>query len=685
MPTKRLTIVAVAKDLARQAREIGDDAAALEVFSRFIGQDANCLGECVCDAVVPEGRLWELLQRELDASRRKRRGMFFTPRPLVEFIVRSVQRRLKSFSPAKRLHLIDPACGYGGFLIEAGRHIEACRVTGFESDGPTRDVACLVTAREIPDRQPALIQANPLLVGESLRAAILGPPEERLVPIVLGNPPWSNFGRQNRGPWIDGLLADYRAGLSERKTNLADDAIKFLRWAQYWVEQAGAGIVAFVTPNTWLAGLTHRRMRQSLLETFDEVFVLDLHGEAGDTSDENVFGVRSGVAIVLLVRNPDSLGDRPAKRFARCEITSLRGSRAEKFAAISALSFDTLNLTSIHPAALDWALTAPQPKHGRSTAVTADYRAFWPLNRIFLQYTSGVQTKNDAVFVGFTRDELAERIQAWLAQYPNSPSFDANCIQPYLLAPFDRRFVYYDPRLIGRARFAVMGHMLQPNWGLVFMRQSTNRGEYDHFLAVDCLVSDRVFYSRHGAPFLAPLWTYKAPISGRGEWGSGFRVQDSGVEANFDSGFVEAVARAIGEHPQPQELFQYLYAVAHWPAYRERFCDELRRGFPRFPLPMAYDSYRALSDLGGQFVALHLGSQPASSPEASWPPVVEDGEAFRIGGYDVLRRWAKPRRVRGLTADDERELDRLAWIGYETRRLVREVEEQSPDHAALFK
>jgi len=252
-------------------------------------------------------------------------------------------------------------------------------------------------------------------------------------------------------------------------------------------------------------------------------------------------------------------------------------------------------------------------------------------------------------------------------------------IQPYLLAPFDRRFVYNDPRVIGRARQRVMRHMREANLGLVFMRQSTNRGAYDHFLAVDCLVSDRVFYSRHGAPFLAPLWTYKAPTSGRGEWGSGFGVQGSGVEANFAPDFVQEVAAVIDVPTNPTELFQYLYAVAHWPRYRKRFEEELLQGFPRIPLPVDGPSFRRLSDIGRQLVALHTGSSAPSSPEASLHSAADNGEEFRIGGYDVLRRWAKPRLRRGLTAEDERELERLAWIGWETRRLAEEIEKQSPD------
>jgi hypothetical protein len=676
MRTKAPTPARVAKELARSARELGgDDAAALAVYRRFIEQDLDGLPPTAGTAVLAAGQLWELLQRELDAGRRLRRGMFFTPRPLVQFMVRSVARLVERFANRDRLHIIDPACGYGGFLIEAGIGIPAARLTGIEICGATCAVARLLTTRELSDRQPALINANPLLAGDSLRETILGLPTQPLIPVILGNPPWSNFGRQNRGPWIDGLLADYRAGLNERKTNLADDAIKFIRWAQYWVEQAGAGIVALVTPNTWLLGLTHRRMRQSLQETFDELLVLDLHGEAGDEADENVFGVRSGVAIVLLVRLEGCGREHLAQRF---EIASLRGSLAEKFTALDGQDYFSIGTTSVRLFAPHWQLALPHSSRGRSSLSTAEYALFWPLDRIFREYTSGVQTKNDAVYVGFTREELAEQVQSWLAQQPHPPQFDADLIQPYLLAPFDRRFVYYDPRLIGRARQHVMRHMREANLGLVFMRQSTNRGEYDHFLAVDCLVSDRVFYSRHGAPFLAPLWTYKAPTSGRGEWGSGFKVQGSGAEANFAPDFVEAVAAVFGELPDPNELFQYLYAVAHWPRYRKRFGEELPQGFPRLPLPVDGESFRGLSALGGQLVALHLGS-PATSTAASLPLAVDDGEGFRIGGYDVLRRWAKPRLGRGRSAEDQRELARLASIGRETRRLAREIEKQSPD------
>jgi predicted helicase len=703
MPTQRATLERLAKDLARDVREGGGGMSdALAVFRRFLEEDSGLVDSLPHDAVRAEGRLWELLQRELDADRRRRRGMFFTPRPLVECIVRSVAAALAREHARSPVHVIDPACGYGGFLIEAARQVGASRLTGIELDEATAAVARLLTAREGSNAAPDIITANPLLAGDCLRNAILGPASESWLPVIVGNPPWSNFGRQNRGAWIDRLLADYRDGLAERKSNLADDAIKFIRWAQYWVEQAEIGIMAFVTPNTWLTGLTHRQMRASLLRAFDELWILDLHGEPGDVGDENVFGVRSGVAVVLAVRGK-SAEHRDASA-ARVRLVSLRGTRAEKLAALDGQTLQALARLDLMPTAPDWLIAQPRQRAAPRGREAGDYASYWPLDRIFRQYTSGVQTKNDAIFVAFTHGELAAQVQAWLAEQRDALPFDDALFQPYLLAPFDRRFVYYDPRVIGRARHAVMRHMLRSNLGLVFMRQSTNSGEYDHFLAVDCLVSDRVFYSRHGAPFLAPLWLEdedrRSEVGSRRSEGGGRRTEgarrpvgnalggvpsgpDAKRPANFSDEFIAAVAAAIGQSPDPLGVFHYLYAVAHWPAYRATFAAELRRGFPRFPLPVDGPQYERLSALGGRLMELHVGAQTSGHPGAGLLPAMGSEQGleipFRLGGYDVLKRWARPRRARGLAADDQHELARLAWIGRETRRIMQEIDQVAGD------
>jgi predicted helicase len=274
---------------------------------------------------------------------------------------------------------------------------------------------------------------------------------------------------------------------------------------------------------------------------------------------------------------------------------------------------------------------------------------------------SGVQTKNDAVFVGFTPAEVARQVRQWLAGQGEKAELDERLIRPYLVAPFDRRWIYYDPRLIGRARYGVMQHLLRPNLALVFMRQSTVPGEYDHFLAVDCPVSDRAFYSRRGAPFLAPLWTEPDAIG----------------QSNLAPSFVAECQAATGSRWEPITLFHYLYAVCHAPTYRRRYDALLRRDFPRWPLPPDREALERLAAAGRQLGTLHLLQPGIREPGPVLAPAangkIETGD-FRIGGYDVIRRWHAQRRRRALTQAEEEHAARLAAIGAETARLRREID-----------
>jgi hypothetical protein len=120
---------------------------------------------------------------------------------------------------------------------------------------------------------------------------------------------------------------------------------------------------------------------------------------------------------------------------------------------------------------------------------------------------------------------------------------------------------------------------------------------------------------------------------------------------------------------EPLSVFHYLYAVAYSPTYRTRFAEQLRQGFPRFPLPASRESFFRLSEFGGRLVALHTGSKACDDDSTV------DADVFRLGGYDVLKRRAKPRMKHKLTACDDRETARLAWIGRETARWMAAIDE----------
>ena len=128
--------------------------------------------------------------------------------------------------------------------------------------------------------------------------------------VVIGNPPYSNYGQMNENSCILGLLEDYKQGLGEKKLNLDDDFIKFLRFGQICIDDSGTGLLGFITNHTYLDGVTHRRLRQSLLESFQSIRLMDLHGSVkkaercpDGTPDKNVFDIQQGVAIGIFRRS----------------------------------------------------------------------------------------------------------------------------------------------------------------------------------------------------------------------------------------------------------------------------------------------------------------------------------------------------------------------------------------------
>ena len=129
------------------------------------------------------------------------------------------------------------------------------------------------------------------------------------VMVVMGNPPYS-VSSSNKGEWIQNLLADYKKDLNEKNIQpLSDDYIKFIRYGQHYIEKNGEGILAYISNNSFIDGLIHRQMRKHLLETFDKMYIVDLHGNnkkketAPDGGkDENVFDIMQGVSINIFVK-----------------------------------------------------------------------------------------------------------------------------------------------------------------------------------------------------------------------------------------------------------------------------------------------------------------------------------------------------------------------------------------------
>ena len=256
------------------------------------------------DSVV---HFYETFLAAYDPKMRQLRGVFNTPEPAVGYIVRSVDYLLRTrFNRPKGLADEDtfrprPRRGHGHLPLLCHKpHLpEVCqakgawdgyvekhllnRIFGFEllmapyaiahlklglllqqtgyTFGSNQRLGVYLT-NTLEERGQEERTPHRQLVSEEANAAAKIKRDDPIV-VVLGNPPYSNFGQMNRGEWILRLLQDYKKDLNETKLNLDDDFIKFIRFAQWRIERTGEGIVGFVTSNTYLDGLTHRRMRSA--------------------------------------------------------------------------------------------------------------------------------------------------------------------------------------------------------------------------------------------------------------------------------------------------------------------------------------------------------------------------------------------------------------------------------------
>ena len=315
----------------------------------------------------PIVHFYETFLAEYDPRQRERRGVYYTPEPVVSYIVRSVDYLLREKFGRydgladKGVYVLDPATGTGTFLYfviqqifervviqnkqggQWGRYVSENllpRIFGFEllmapyavahmklglqlqkllaetgHKGEQFDerlgVYLTNTLEELnPENQPTLPMVN-FITEEGQGAAEVKHKEPIMV--VLGNPPYSGHSI-NRSPWITNLVRDYYQvdgqPLGERNPKwLQDDYVKFIRFGQWRISKTGHGMLAFVTNHSYLDSPTFRGMRQQLMQAFSDIYILNLHGNSlkRETTpdggrDDNVFDIRQGVAIVILVK-----------------------------------------------------------------------------------------------------------------------------------------------------------------------------------------------------------------------------------------------------------------------------------------------------------------------------------------------------------------------------------------------
>lgn len=666
----------------------------------------------------PVIHFYELFLKEYDAKKRMQRGVFYTPKPVVSFIVRSVHEILqKEFGLADGLadtttwgemkarnkdlqipegvadnapfvQILDPATGTGTFLVEVintiyetlqakwqregksrAEQIEAWndyvpknllpRLFGFELMMAPYSIAHMKiglklsetgyrflsseraqiyltnTLEEAKEIQPYFESMSPALAHEAKAANRVK--EKAPITVIVGNPPYSNFGMLNKNEWILSLLNDYKKGLNEKKINLDDDFIKFIRFGQMYISRSNYGVLSFITNNTFLDGLTHRTMRQSLLEEFNKITVVNLHGSVkrkdvleDGTQDSNVFDIQQGVSISSFVKNSFN------KNGKNVVYKSVLGSRESKYNLLTNCNQLT-DINELNPIADNFFFTE------REFLGKEEYESGSSVVTIFKHYSSGIQTKRDNVAIAMSKEILlntvkdfssmnAEEVRSkyalppdgrdWTIQWASSHASEIiknkKGIEPILYRPFDFRWTIIDNRskgFVAYPRFEIMYQMLRGNLGLAVTRQ-LSLPTFQHALVTQNVIDgNTISLQTREYNYLFPLYLY--PTEKEKAFGATERVP------NFSDEFIEEFSNKLklkfiydGEAGAdaapdadaftPEDVFHYAYAVFHSPTYRARYAEFLKIDFPRLPLTTDRELFRKLGALGKQLVALHL-------------------------------------------------------------------------------
>ncbi len=688
---------------------------------------------------------YETFLAKYDAKLRKARGVWYTPQPVVNFIVRAVDEILKTKFNIKdgladnskttiqreaqgtavtkgknkgqalieevevhKVQILDPATGTGTFLAEVVNFLYQNKFQHMQGIWPSyveKDLIPRLNGFELLMASYAMAHLKlDMLLGETgcdmrnqanrLRVFLTNSLEEyhpdthtlfsswlsdeakhanevkkdTPVMVVMGNPPYS-VSSTNKGDWIQNLVQDYKKDLNERNIQpLSDDYIKFIRYGQHFIEKNGEGVLAFITNNSFIDGLIHRQMRKHLLQTFDEIYILDLHGNSkkketapDGSKDENVFDIMQGVSINLFIKNGSKI-TRPGD-LGQVYHAELFGKRKDKYdylsRHLSAIDFQALN-----PVAPNYEFFPKNQELEATYKLGVSIESLMPLN------ATGITTERDDVCVQFSESEVKNIKQALIDLEPEdfraqfSPKKDGRdwqvafaktdvkdnegTITSITYRPFDNRKTLYTGKSKGfmaYPRHQVMQHQLKPNVALLTTK--VTKDQVGAFITSS--LSGRKSFSAYDVTLTFPLYLYPEDGSERipnlnpdeikaFEQALNLPFQPENDEKSFvpscqihchpersegsptDSTSAQEILRSAQNDSQgvqngspnqftPIDILDYIYAVLHSPTYRDTYKEFLKTDFPRVPYPNP-ETFWQLVALGDEIRLLHLMESP---------------------------------------------------------------------------
>jgi len=714
-----------------------------------------------------------------DYDLRKSKGVYYTPPPVVNFIVRGINHFLTNifqikdgFADRKRITVLDFATGTGTFLLEIIKQILETlpeksgkrkdiitehilkNLYGFEYMIAPYTIAHLKLSQFLKDENyemngndkfqiyltNTLVPMDkqlkiPMLPALSKEIADAQGVKETPILVVTGNPPY-NKKSKNTGSWITELLKGHDSTakgkteeqpnyymidgikLKERQSWLQDDYVKFIRFAQWKMHDIENGVIGIITNHSFLDSITFRGMRQSLLKSFDQLYFLDLHGNAKreenvpeGMKNENVFDIEQGVCISFFVKNKNL----EKKVFH----SDMWGNRIEKYQQCFENTIETINWKELKPKS-PYYFFVP-----RKNGEMENYRKWWCVKDIFKEFSLGLMTGNDKQAIHFDKNSLIQTIDFIknndVSEIKKKFSIDKEIVTWQILDVkkdittnftnenikqvhyrlFDKRYTYFTGKsagFISRGR-NINVQMLQPNVALLLPRQISKRS-FQHVFCTD-IITDMCCFSTEtkGSNQLFPLYLYHEDIK------NGERILTK--EPNFTNNFLTFIKEKYQKEFSSEEIFGYIYAVLHSQTYREKYLDDLKIDFARIPFVKSNNEFIELSNLGTSLVQAHLlkniptknigefiGESKNIVENVSYnektqqifinkiqyfekvkPEIFE----FKIGGYEPIEKYLKSRKDRILTIEEIETVENIIKVIDFTIIKMTEIDDLTKD------
>ncbi|WP_162979548.1 type ISP restriction/modification enzyme [Helicobacter pylori] len=708
-----------------------------EILSLINHVDMDSILKDLNDDKDPYLHFYETFLSAYDPKLREKKGVYYTPDSVVEFIINALDSLLKThFKDAplglksaldnENIKLLDFATGTGTFLLEAFRKALETRKTsdggistkedkyqnllkqfyGFEYLIAPYAIAHLNLSQAFKEEfkkplkendalkiiltntliQPSEIIAyrglNPIFEKELSNAQEIKRNEKIL--IITGNPPYSGAssneglfewevratygiepkfqtieieknikladkiqtllkniqtqkesgsknapksGSKNALKELKNLHSKYKLQKEKNPKWLLDDYVKFMRFAQNKIESLGHGLFGFISNNGFLDNPTFRGLRCSLLECYDELYILNLHGSARKkeetpqgAKDENVFNIMQGVSINLFVKKTQATKQK-------IYYYDVYGQRAEKYAF---LAQNDLN-------SIEWLeLATREPFYSlipQETPLLEEYEQGFSVQEMFQVGSTGICSQRDHVVFHKDKESLLKLLKDfstlepselrriynikkdgrdWRLEYAiKDVKANANNLEEYIVScqyrPFDFYYTYYTGKsksFIAYPRGEVFKHMLPPP-------PPTNPKTPNQTCKNIALITSRRFCQsqKSGVGFvsnkISDLRTWTCPGMEGGDYVNPLYMNPNYTE-NFTPEFRSFIDKHYSHHFEPLEVLGYIYALLYSPNYRKRYEDFLKADYPKILFTNNKDLFRALSLLGIELIGLHV-------------------------------------------------------------------------------